>query len=373
MENERGVKDMIINLLACLVCRQKALSAYDFFVKALRSASTVSGRVTITAITPHSSSTSNSVFQYQLPNLIRYEGWVGKSLVSLIVTDTKNTWIYNAQPKQLLKRDNLPGFYIMNGNLMEPFLNLSRANKVPEYLQAPTAPTPTNFNGISAVRFEVSRGGKPRKPDDIPDFVYMDPKTNLPLGAETHFLGTSYTFKYIFKDLEIGAPIDPATFVYKPEMVPNANPEDNLLPVGKKAPLMKGIMINEKSFDLEETINGSKAVILNFWGISCPGCKSELPKLQELQKRFAAKGLRVVTFQQLDDSKIVKAFFEMAHLSLPTVFENSCKPLSADAAYRAAPVEPVTYLINHKGIVVDRFFGDDITQLKKDLATLGFR
>jgi len=364
---------MIPNVLACVLCIQTDGNVYTQFQKMLRSASTVSGRVAVTTITPHLTRKSIDTFQYQLPNLERYENWEGKHLSFQQVSDETTSWSFEGNTKYLTKQEHHPWFMMGGGDLMEPFLNVSLYIKTPEYVAISSEETPTVFHGRRALRVSIRREGKQRGRSSTPDVVYMDPKTRLPIAATLHSSVADYTTEYIFEDLKIGKPIDAAVFKYQPQVAANTDQMDGLLPVGTKAPMFKGIALGEKSFDLAASMKGAKAVILNFWGLGCPGCRSELPKLQGLQNRFAANGLRIVTFQLLDDNKILMSFLKEAHVSLTTVFEGTCKPSAVDAAYRGAIAEPVTYLIDGKGTIVDRFFGDDITQLTKDLATLGLK
>jgi thiol-disulfide isomerase/thioredoxin len=305
--------------------------------------------------------------------LSRIETWYGKRLAELEVEDGKTYWDYTASSKYLLKQASFPWFMQMNGYMIEPFLNVVHERKAPEYVAVSSEATPTSFHGHLALRVEVRREGKPKEPNKGSDELYMDSKTGLPIGATLHWAGVNYITEYVFEDLKIGKPIDHAAFEYQPQVAANTDQMEDLLPVGTKAPLFRGTALGEKPFDLATTVKGAKAVILNFWGLGCPGCRSELPKLQKLQNRFGAKGLRVVTFQLVDDNKILKSFLKEAHLDLTTVFEGTCKPSAVDAAYRGSMAEPVTYLIDGKGMIVDRFIGDDVTQLTKDLASLGLK
>jgi hypothetical protein len=75
----------MLNVLLCLLCNQSGSSVYTSFVEALRAASTVSGQVEITVVTPHSTTRYTDVFRFQRPNLSRLETWRDKRLVQLSV------------------------------------------------------------------------------------------------------------------------------------------------------------------------------------------------------------------------------------------------------------------------------------------------
>ena len=364
---------MIISVIACLLCTQADNNLYTKFVSKLRLASTVSGRVAETSISEHATYKSTVAFQYQLPNLMSYEVRTGKHLTLQMVSDEKTFWQYQAEPKHLLKQNNFPYFLMMNGCLVEPFLNLVHERKAPEFVAVSADESLTTFHGRKAQRVVLRREGKPIRPNSDPDEVYMDLKTGLPIAATLHPSIADITVKYVFEDLKIGKPIDHSVFEYKPQIAANPNAEDVLLPVGRKTPSFKGRVLGGRTFDLATEMKGAKAVILNFWGLGCPGCRSELPQLQELQNRFASQGLKVITDDAFDQDKDLLAFFKENHLSLTTVLRATCKPSAVEASYRGSDAEPITYLIDGKGVIVDRFIGDDLTELKKELAGMGFK
>ncbi len=334
----------------------------------------MSGRVSVTSTRPHNIITYTDEFYFQLPDLSRIETRFGSRLYELNVGDGNAFWDYTTSPKpHLIKQTPYGRFMIGGGYMLEPFLNRSLDHKSPEYIAVAPEATPTLFHGHPALRVKVRRLGRARGTKADPDVVYMDPRTHLPLGATLHSSLVNYSTEYAFEDLKVGKSIDPAMFKYHPQIAANTDPINDQLPVGTEAPLFTGVALGEKPFDLAASMKGAKAVILNFWGLGCPACRAELPKLQRLQDRFASKGLRVVTFQPLDDKKILSLYLKEAHLNLSTVFEFSCMPSSVESAYRGSIGEPVTYLIDAKGTIVSHYMTDDVTQLTKDLGTLGLK
>src|SRR5438309_1654765 len=51
-----------------------------------------------------------------------------------------------------------------------------------------------------------------------------------------------------------------------------------------------------------------KPVYLNFFASWCPPCNDEAPGINELQKQFAARGLRVVGIDVLENAKKAESF-----------------------------------------------------------------
>jgi thiol-disulfide isomerase/thioredoxin len=58
-------------------------------------------------------------------------------------------------------------------------------------------------------------------------------------------------------------------------------------------------------------VNGAKVVVIDFWATWCKPCKAELPLLSDLQKRFAASGLRTYAVS-LDEAGSTAAVQEFA-------------------------------------------------------------
>ena len=59
-----------------------------------------------------------------------------------------------------------------------------------------------------------------------------------------------------------------------------------------------------------------KVVLLDFWATWCHGCKEEIPWFSEFERKYGAKGLRVVGVS-LDEGgwKVVKPFLESVKVS----------------------------------------------------------
>jgi thiol-disulfide isomerase/thioredoxin len=145
-----------------------------------------------------------------------------------------------------------------------------------------------------------------------------------------------------------------------------------LLRPGSSAPLFKGTTLDGKPFDLAACLKRTKALILDFWQTGCGPCREELPGLEDLQKRYASQGLKVVTVNTGNTDEVVADFARKTHLGLPIVVGISCKP-DVVFGYKASTV-PTTYLIDSKGIIVGHPVKDsDLVQLEKDLGSLGFK
>lgn len=61
---------------------------------------------------------------------------------------------------------------------------------------------------------------------------------------------------------------------------------------GKTLPDFKGLTVNKKSFSSSALRN--QIVLINFWFEKCPPCIEEMPELNKLVERYAAKGIRFI-------------------------------------------------------------------------------
>lgn len=61
---------------------------------------------------------------------------------------------------------------------------------------------------------------------------------------------------------------------------------------GKDLPDFKGLTVDKKSFNSSALKN--QIVLINFWFEKCPPCIEEMPELNKLVDRYAAKGVRFI-------------------------------------------------------------------------------
>lgn len=63
---------------------------------------------------------------------------------------------------------------------------------------------------------------------------------------------------------------------------------------GRAVPPFSAHDIDGKVVSLSGLLGGSKAVVVNFWGVRCQTCIEEMPSLGDLWTRLGPRGLRVV-------------------------------------------------------------------------------
>jgi cytochrome c biogenesis protein CcmG/thiol:disulfide interchange protein DsbE len=89
-------------------------------------------------------------------------------------------------------------------------------------------------------------------------------------------------------------------------------------------------------------------VLLNFWGVSCPPCRTEVPILQQAYARYLSKGLVILGVdEQLDDAQSVIVFASEHGATYPLLLDPTS---SAMQPYRLDAL-PRSFLIDRSGII----------------------
>ena len=129
-------------------------------------------------------------------------------------------------------------------------------------------------------------------------------------------------------------------------MTPMGVAPENLL--GKHAPDFTLESLSGGPIHLHELIRGRVAVIA-FWGVGCGACRVEAPYLSALYDRYRDKGLVVLGVDGYDESKeVVERFVRAKRLTHHIALQG--EKVAADYTVHSYPV---TYLIDHTGVLVD--------------------
>lgn len=122
--------------------------------------------------------------------------------------------------------------------------------------------------------------------------------------------------------------------------------------VGSTMPEYTALGLDGSKFDLAS--KRDKVVLLNVWATWCGPCVYEIPELQGIHDRFAAKGFEVIGVS-VDESGIesVKQFVEEHKMEYPIVLDAEGKL----ANILQTSVLPTSILVDRKGRVVWKKFG----------------
>jgi cytochrome c biogenesis protein CcmG, thiol:disulfide interchange protein DsbE len=92
-----------------------------------------------------------------------------------------------------------------------------------------------------------------------------------------------------------------------------------------------------------------KVVLVDFWGTFCEPCKKSFPKLQDLNTKFSASGLKIVGISEdeSDDKDKIPSFADTYGAKFALGWDED----KAIAKAYKPPTMPSTFIIDKKGVV----------------------
>lgn len=111
-----------------------------------------------------------------------------------------------------------------------------------------------------------------------------------------------------------------------------------------------------------------KVLIINFWATWCPPCEEEMPKLNQLHKRYKNEGLVVIGIALDKDSlNLVKPFVRKKGIGYPILVGNE-QVLRGVKDFSGVPT---TLILDQKGNIKKKYDGSfDKDDLEKSLKEL---
>lgn len=137
---------------------------------------------------------------------------------------------------------------------------------------------------------------------------------------------------------------------------------------GKFAPVFELKDLEGKKVSLADF--KGKVILLNFWATWCAPCKAEMPSLENLYRNLKGKGLVVIGVSVDNSEKTVHSFVKEKGITFPILLDKG-KEVSFDD-YGVIGL-PVTFLIDKKGVIVDKVFGErqwDSEEVKEKIKRL---
>jgi len=115
---------------------------------------------------------------------------------------------------------------------------------------------------------------------------------------------------------------------------------------GSPAPTFTARKLDGKTLSLE-SLRG-RVVLLNFWAPACPPCRIEMPELEKIHRRHAARGLRVIGITEMDPSReqVLGALRE-AGVTYPILLD----PGARIGSLYAITAHPTSVLVDARGLV----------------------
>lgn len=138
-----------------------------------------------------------------------------------------------------------------------------------------------------------------------------------------------------------------ALLVLFPVSVLALNQDDKLLP-------FTGQDMDGKTVDLS-TVIGKKPVMLIFWASWCPNCKSEVPKVNDLVKKYQEKGMEFIGINvgYNDSEGKARRFMDKTGMAYPVIFDSKGK---IPRMYGVQGV-PTILVANKNGVIIFKNYG----------------
>jgi len=109
-----------------------------------------------------------------------------------------------------------------------------------------------------------------------------------------------------------------------------------------------------KQFTLEQ-LRG-KAVIVNFWATTCPGCILEIPALVALSQKYAEQNLVIIgVAMDYDPESQVREMVRQKNMSYPVVLDSSGELAKA---FGNVSLTPTTFFISKQGTIFKHKLGE---------------
>jgi len=145
----------------------------------------------------------------------------------------------------------------------------------------------------------------------------------------------------------------------------------NLSP-GTSAPDFTLPTLDGKSFTLKDCFKQPpKVVLLDIWATWCPPCRTEIPYIINLQKKYGGKGVVIVGVATDSDKAVVKSFAKKLGINYTICHDPKAKAIGKSYDVQSIPA---TYIIDKKGVIryAHRGFGgaSDAAKMDKEIASL---
>jgi len=96
-----------------------------------------------------------------------------------------------------------------------------------------------------------------------------------------------------------------------------------------------------------------KVVFLNFWATWCGPCRSEMPSMESVYKKFRDKGLEILAVNCAEDKATVSSFMKSEGFTFPALLDLDGR-VSLNYGVQSIPT---TFLIDRDGMIVLRLVG----------------
>jgi len=198
-------------------------------------------------------------------------------------------------------------------------------------------------------------------------------KTRMPVTAQVGAQGAqiAYTETTLYSDVRLSQDLPAGVFSFTPpagatELSTNSSDPRTAF-VGHPAPDFKLRDLNGGQTQLS-ALKG-QVVLLDFWATWCGPCRSTMPKLDSLSKKFKKQDVVIMGIDDNEDEQTVRDFIHRNHYEYPILLSSR----RADGALESYSIHalPTLVLIDRNGTVADYKIGyghETEEDLRADLA-----
>jgi len=97
-------------------------------------------------------------------------------------------------------------------------------------------------------------------------------------------------------------------------------------------------------------------VLLNFWATWCPSCKDEIPSMNKLVRQFKDRKFSIIALSTDRSYSSVRDFLKKHTADFTVLMDDGLKV--SRSLYKVF-VLPTSFLIDKKGVIVERYFGEE--------------
>ena len=129
----------------------------------------------------------------------------------------------------------------------------------------------------------------------------------------------------------------------------------NASEVGERFPdfVLKNLSGRDVSW---KTFQG-KVVIVNLWMTTCPPCRKEMPMLQQLQNKYASRGVVVVGISADDKAGTAAKFARQLKITYPLLLDSILMTSESEQKKFGFLGLPTTFIVDRNGIVRKKVIG----------------
>lgn len=98
-----------------------------------------------------------------------------------------------------------------------------------------------------------------------------------------------------------------------------------------------------------------KVILLNFWATWCPPCKGELLSMNKLYQQLKNRGVVVLAISTDRSVSDVRSYLKDSQINFTVLIDSNL--YVSRSIYKVFMI-PTTFLIDRKGIIVEKYFGE---------------